>query len=130
MKNKRLLLLIVLIFSLFLFACGNGNDENGVKNGVENGAENGVENDDNDHADLPVMTMEEVEENDGRDGSNAYVVVDGIVYDVTESDLWPDGEHQGQHQAGQDLTTEIMEDSPHGLRTLDNVPAIGRIEDD
>lgn len=115
MRKRYLLLASVLIISLFLFACGNGNDENGAEN--------------DDYADLPVMTMEEVEENDGTDGSDAYVVVDGIVYDVTDSDLWPDGGHQGEHQAGQDLTEEI-EESPHGRGALDNVPAIGRIEND
>jgi len=119
MKKKHLLLVVLIMaFSLFLFACGNGYDMNGDMNNDDV---------DDDHADLPVMTMEEVEENDGLEGRDAYVVVDGIVYDVTDSDEWPDGNHRG-HQAGQDLTTEIMEDSPHGLRVLDNVPAIGRIE--
>ena len=119
MKKKHLLLVVLIMaFSLFLFACGNGYDMNGDMNNDDV---------DDDHADLPVMTMEEVEENDGLEGRDAYVVVDGIVYDVTDSDEWPDGNHRG-NQAGQDLTTEIMEDSPHGLRVLDNVPAIGRIE--
>ncbi|TYQ16324.1 UNVERIFIED_CONTAM: putative heme/steroid binding protein [Acetivibrio alkalicellulosi] len=76
---------------------------------------------------LPIMTMEEVKQNDGNDGTNAYIVVNGIVYDVTDSTRWREGTHNG-FQAGNDLTDNILQDSPHGLRVLDNVKAIGRIE--
>ncbi len=126
MSKKNLIFLIVLIVaSLMLFACG-GDDDSVVDEANGNGEVNDIDEEDP-NEDLPVMTMEEVAENDGLDGRNAYVVVDGIVYDVTDSPRWPNGNHNG-NQAGQDLTTEIMEDSPHGLRVLGNVEAIGRIE--
>ncbi len=126
MSKKNLIFLIVLIVaSLMLFACG-GDDDSVVDESNGNGEVNDIDEEDP-NEDLPVMTMEEVAENDGLDGRNAYVVVDGIVYDVTDSPRWPNGNHNG-NQAGQDLTTEIMEDSPHGLRVLGNVEAIGRIE--
>lgn len=87
-----------------------------------------VENDTVREEELPVMTMEEVSRNDGKDGNSAHVVVEGIVYDVTDLDSWADGEHNG-HNAGQDLTEEIKNDSPHGIEKLEEVEAIGRVED-
>ncbi|NBG88298.1 cytochrome B5 [Isachenkonia alkalipeptolytica] len=74
------------------------------------------------------MTLEELSDNDGRDGANAYVLVEGIVYDVTDSPRWEGGNHNG-NQAGQDLTDEILGDSPHGRSVLDRFEAIGRIEE-
>jgi len=133
MKRKSVLLILLALFMIFvLVACGNGNGEDeGVENGVENGAENGTE-DFGDEADaeeeLPIMTMEELAENDGRDGANAYVLVEGIVYDVTDSPRWEGGSHNG-NQAGQDLTEEILGDSPHGRSVLERFEAVGRIED-
>ncbi len=127
MRKRSLLLVLLAIFMVFiLVACGNGNgDDNG--NGNDIGAEEPA-NGEVDEEELPIMTMEEVAENDGRDGANAYVVVEGIVYDVTGSPEWPDGNHRG-NQAGQDLTEELLEDSPHGASVLDDFEAVGRIEE-
>ena len=77
---------------------------------------------------LPLMTMEEVANNNGLDGKNAYLVVDGIVYDVTDIAEWSGGEHNG-YKAGQDLTNEIKNDSPHGVSKLNRAKKIGRIEE-
>jgi len=131
-KKKSVLLILLAIFMVFvLVACGNGYD-NGAEdpeNGVE-APENGEDPEDDEAAEeeLPVMTMEEVAENDGLDGARAYVVVEGIVYDVTDSPRWVDGNHNG-NQAGQDLTEEILGDSPHGTNVLERFEPIGRIED-
>ncbi len=123
-KRKVWIVLLALLMVFVLMACGT---DNGYDNGEDNG--NGVAADDNgEDDDLPVMTMDEVSENDGQDGSRAYVVVEGIVYDVTDSDSWTDGMHQG-HQAGQDLTEELQEDSPHGSGVLDDFEPVGRIEE-
>lgn len=133
-KRKGLLILLAIFMVFVLVACGNGyNDgEEDPANGVE-APENGEASEDNGEEDaaeeeLPVMTMEELAENDGRDGANAYVLVEGIVYDVTDSPRWTDGNHNG-NQAGQDLTEEILGDSPHGRSVLDRFEAIARIEE-
>lgn len=76
---------------------------------------------------LSVMTIEEVSENDGKDGRNANDIVDGIVYNVTDSARWKGGLHNS-YQAGRDLTEEINEVSPHGIKVLENIPKVGRIE--
>lgn len=71
------------------------------------------------------FTLEELADYDGRDGRSAYVAYDGTVYDVTESGMWEDGDHEGMHQAGGDLTSE-HEDAPHDVYVTD-FPEVGRL---
>jgi predicted heme/steroid binding protein len=71
------------------------------------------------------FTLEDLAEYDGRDGRPAYVAFEGVVYDVTESAMWDEGDHEGQHQAGHDLTAE-HEDAPHEPYVTD-FPEIGRL---
>jgi predicted heme/steroid binding protein len=70
------------------------------------------------------FTLEELKQYDGRDGRPAYIAYKGKVYDVTDSFLWIDGDHQGQHAAGKDLT-EDMALAPHGEETLGRVKLVG-----
>jgi predicted heme/steroid binding protein len=70
------------------------------------------------------FTLEELKQYDGKNGRPAYIAYKGKVYDVTDSSLWVDGDHQGEHQAGRDLTEEISK-APHGEETLDRIPIIG-----
>ena len=83
-------------------------------------------NTDNENREMIYLTLEQLAQFDGREGRKAYISVDGKIYDVTNSPRWPNGNHNG-YQAGQDLTNEILNASPHGIRTLDNVPMIGFI---
>lgn len=71
------------------------------------------------------FTLEQVAEFDGKDGRPAYVVYQGRVYDVTESAMWAEGDHEGMHSAGGDLTEE-HEDAPHDVYVTD-FPEVGRI---
>lgn len=70
------------------------------------------------------FTLDELKEYNGKDGKRAYVAVDGIVYDVTDSAPWKNGDHNG-YEAGNDLTDEIKNKSPHGISKLENVVKIG-----
>jgi len=70
------------------------------------------------------FTLEELKQYDGKGGRPAYIAYKGKVYDVTESYLWTNGDHQGQHEAGKDLTEEIAL-APHGEEMLQNVKLIG-----
>ncbi len=74
------------------------------------------------------LTLDELAAFNGLNGNAAYIAVNGIIYDVTHSSRWKDGVHNG-FEAGKDLTDNIINDSPHGLRTLDNVPKIGILID-
>jgi predicted heme/steroid binding protein len=78
---------------------------------------------------LLYLTLEQLSEFDGREGRKAYVAVNGDIYDVSNSIYWPNGHHNG-HQAGQDLTDAILNESPHGLANLSRVPMIGHIIED
>ena len=76
-----------------------------------------------------VFTRAELAKYNGRDGHPMYIAFRGTVYDVSNSDLWSDGEHQYAHSAGDDLTAE-MDLAPHAEEVLERVPAIGRLRDD
>jgi predicted heme/steroid binding protein len=73
-----------------------------------------------------VITLEQLSSFDGTNGKPAYIAVDGIIYDVTNSAFWKNGAHNG-YTAGKDLTAEIKEKSPHGLSNLKRVPVVGQI---
>ena len=70
------------------------------------------------------ITMNELAQNDGRNGKPAYVAFKGTVYDVSESAFWMEGDHMGAHQAGKDLTNE-MELAPHREETLQRMKQVG-----
>ena len=68
--------------------------------------------------------MNELAQNDGRNGKPAYVAFKGVVYDVSASAFWMEGDHMGAHQAGKDLTNE-MELAPHREETLQRMKQVG-----
>ena len=71
------------------------------------------------------FTVEELKQYNGRDGQPAYVAYGGKVYDISESGMWIDGDHEAVHSAGEDLTAE-HEDAPHDVYVTD-YPEVGRI---
>ncbi len=73
------------------------------------------------------FTLDDLKLYDGQDGNPAYVAYEGIVYDVTNADKWKDGKHESGIVAGIDLT-DLMSDSPHGVRVLENIPVVGTLE--
>ena len=112
MNRKYLsILVMILIAAMALAGCSSGNEG-------EEPAEDGDR----------VFTLEELAEYDGLEGREAYVAVDGVVYDVTGSDMWDEGGHNG-FQAGQDLSEEIKEVSPHGVSVLERMPVVGTLEE-
>jgi predicted heme/steroid binding protein len=70
------------------------------------------------------FTLEELKQYDGKEGRPAYIAYKGKVYEVTDNYLWIDGDHQGEHAAGKDLT-EDMANAPHGDDNLERVKLIG-----
>lgn len=70
------------------------------------------------------ISLEELKQGDGREGRPTYIAYKGKVYDVTDDYLWIDGDHQGEHVAGKDLTEEIAK-APHGEDVLERVKLIG-----
>jgi predicted heme/steroid binding protein len=71
------------------------------------------------------FTLDELAGFNGKDGNPAYVAYEGVVYDVTESAMWGDGDHEGAHFAGGDLTAEHG-DAPHDVYVTD-FTEVGRL---
>jgi predicted heme/steroid binding protein len=67
------------------------------------------------------FTLEELKQNNGKNGKPAYVAFKGKVYDVSDDFLWVEGDHQFEHSAGQDLT-EAMQHAPHIEDVLERSP--------
>ncbi len=52
-----------------------------------------------------------------------------MIYDLTLSRFWRDGEHnpsKGEAYAGRDLT-DVLEKSPHGDKHLKDFPVVGHL---
>ena len=73
------------------------------------------------------LTLDELAKYNGKDGQPAYIAVDGIIYDVTNSPKWKNGEHNG-FKAGNDLTNEIKNISPHGVKILERLNKVGTVK--
>ncbi len=65
------------------------------------------------------LTMTELRRFNGKDGP-AMVGVNGLVFDVSRSSSWRTGNHKNQHNAGDELTHDIVRLSPHGVGRLVN----------
>ena len=72
------------------------------------------------------FTVKELEEYNGKGGKPAYIAHKGQVYDVSALALWLSGDHLGMHQAGKDLTDEILL-APHGEETLERAKLVGTL---
>ena len=72
-------------------------------------------------------TLEELASFNGK-SEKIYVAFQGQIYDVTGSYLWESGNHQGFHDAGQDLT-KAMDEAPHGPEVFKDYPVVGTLKD-
>ncbi|MCX6051098.1 MAG: 2-oxoacid:acceptor oxidoreductase subunit alpha [Campylobacterales bacterium] len=73
------------------------------------------------------MTIDELKRYNGLNGARAYIAYKSIVYDVTESPLWKNGDHQGTHVAGVDLTSELS-NAPHDNEVFEKFAVVGTLE--
>ncbi len=78
-----------------------------------------------------VLTLEKLSQFDGKEGRQAYVAVDGVVYDVSASAKWAGGAHSTCNlgaMAGQDLSETITK-APANMRSLlEKMPVVGTLE--
>jgi predicted heme/steroid binding protein len=77
---------------------------------------------------LRSFTLEELAQFDGKDGAPTYVAYDGLIYDVSESALFQEGEHFG-HLSGQDLTAAMAE-APHADEVFVGFEVVGQLASD
>lgn len=76
-------------------------------------------------ADSRTVSAAELAAADGLEGRPGWVAVNGIVYDVSDSPGWKDGQHKGAH-AGRD-ETDLFVQSAHALETMSRRPVVGRL---
>lgn len=95
----------------------------------DNDDENNDSMTDDNNMDAKVFTLAELSAFNGLDGNLAYVAVDGVVYDFTNLGAWRNGKHNG-FTAGKDLTDEILNVSPHGVKNLEGVPIVGSLAEE
>lgn len=74
------------------------------------------------------MTKEELAGFDGQQGRKAYVAVNGKVFDVTASSNWAKGNHQNAHQAGADLSADLLS-APHVRSVIERFPVVAELEE-
>jgi predicted heme/steroid binding protein len=72
--------------------------------------------------DKNIFTEEMLAQFNGKSGKNAYIAINGIVYDV--SDRWKDGEHHSL-VAGKNLTQEFLSSS-HGHAIISKLEIVGQ----
>lgn len=140
MKRNKLILIsaITMVFVLLLAACQTTTQEETLPTASpatsqepsEQPSEEPIESETPLESEEPmedkIFTLEELANYDGQDGRPAYVAVDGVVYDLTNSGAWRNGKHNG-FTAGKDLTEEIKEISPHGVKNLEGIPVVGKL---
>ncbi len=71
------------------------------------------------------LTIKELKNFNGKDGKKAFIAVDGVIYDVSNSKAWKNGMHKGK-KAGEDVS-DVINKSPHGKSVLNNLEIIGKI---
>lgn len=117
--KRWIVILVLLMITAFMIGCSD-NDQ--VKE-EDNNITTDMDSVDPDVTTLE-LTLEDLKAFNGQNGQPAYVAVDGIIYDMSDSNFWKNGQHNG-FQAGQDLTEVIKNQSPHGVKNLERVPKVG-----
>ena len=70
------------------------------------------------------FTREELAKFNGENGRQVYIAYDGKVYDVSDSKLWKTGTHMLRHQAGMELTEDIVA-APHMEEVFERFSQVG-----
>ncbi len=78
-----------------------------------------------DYDSLTVYTRSQLALRNGQDKPEIWIAYKGLVFDVSSSRLWRQGQHY-EHWAGQDLTDEL-EDAPHNEFVFDKFEIVGKL---
>lgn len=129
-NNKTKMITFLLGASLIFGACGTTQaatsaTASSAVSSSEVASSSSVAASSSSQANAKTFTLDELAQYDGKNGHDAYVAVEGIVYDVTNAAKWQNGSHYGV-QAGTDCTTAISR-SPHGTSVLDGLPIVGTL---
>jgi predicted heme/steroid binding protein len=131
-NNKLYTLVLVSLMCMLFLIAGCGSSASTIPEEVPEGAPAAVEESDDQPEDAAEETadatfsMEEIVLFDGKDGRPAYIVVDGVVYDVSSVRQWNMGSHYG-FEAGADVTEALQQSAPHGANMLNQAEIVGTI---
>ena len=143
MKKLSMILISILAIALFAVGCASGSVNNAPETAAatdsasssatsapaasDNSASAAATTPSAENGTLE-LTLDQLKQYDGKNGNPAYVAVDGVIYDVSGSARWKNGEHNG-YSAGNDLTDAIMNKSPHGVKNMERMPVVGKLVD-
>lgn len=123
---KRIVILsgLLILVAMLLSGCGANSS------GTTQTSTQDTQTTDNQGTTMKVYTVDELARFNGQDGNPAYVAVDGVVYDLSGSSLWPQGQHTScdlNAMAGKDLS-EVIEQAPARMRdNLKRFPVVGQL---
>jgi predicted heme/steroid binding protein len=135
------LVVLLLVCLVALSACGGGSSANGTTSTAAGGtgstATTGAPSGtvvtgspSSSDAQGKAFTLDELAAFNGQNGTAAYVAVDGVVYDVSNSSFWNGGTHSSCNlgaMAGQDLS-ELIKQAPARMRSdLQRMPVVGSL---
>jgi len=128
-NNKIIVIAVILLVISGLFFSGCASEQQTVPPATEPAEEPAAEDEpvlEEEEEEEQLFTMEEIATFDGQDGRPAYIVVNGVVYDVTGVSQWRSGTHFG-FSAGTDVTEALAGAAPHGSGMLNQAEIVGRI---
>ena len=131
-NNKRHALVLVSFLCVIFLVTGCGSSASTIPEEVPEESPTAIEEEDDEPEDNAEETtgatfnMEEIALFDGKDGRPAYIVVDGVVYDVSNVRQWNVGSHFG-FEAGTDVTEALQKSAPHGANQLNQAEIVGTI---
>ncbi len=76
---------------------------------------------------MTTYTRKQLSLRNGIDKEEVWVAYRGIIYDLTGSRLWRNGQHY-EHWAGQDLTKELEVDAPHTSSVFSKFKVVGYLK--
>lgn len=120
---KKTLFVILLAFVLVLSSCTTSTTDDMSKDPVDGKEQENM--DEKTEENMLMLTLEQLSMYDGKDGNDAYIAVDGVLYDVTGVDAWTNGTHNG-NMAGTDVSS-VIDNAPHGDSVLEDLEVIGEL---
>ncbi len=72
------------------------------------------------------FTLDELSAFDGTEGRPSYIAYKNRIYDVSQSQYWKGGKHFVRHDAGNDLTDQLIY-APHGEEKILDCPQAGEL---
>ncbi len=127
MRKKVLVLavFVMVVAGVLLAGCGGTKTQETTSPGSDQQSNQGGQ------TSGKTFTSEELAQFNGENGQPAYVAVDGVVYDVSGSSMWPQGMHStcgDGSVAGNDLS-EVIKQAPANMRgNLKKFPVVGTLQ--